>query len=468
MTSTTDLKAAAAGPVARARTARLPRPAGFAVVTAILVLFQAASSAPAPLYVVYQRQWGFSPATLTVIFAVFAFGLLSSLLVLGALSDHVGRRPVLAAAIGLEAAALLLFLLARDVTMLLLARVVQGVATGMVLPALGATLVDFGPPHAPGRAAVVNGVVPVGGMALGALVCGALVQYAPGPTHLVWALLLGAMVLAFLAVLLLPESSARQPGAMRSLTPRLSVPARLRGDVRALFPVIVASWALGGLYLSLGPTVAAAVFGIANHFFGGLVVTLLCGTGAATAFALSRARGVLVARISVTMLAIGTAVTLAGTCTGSVAAAIAGTVLAGIGYGASGLATFGALARLAGPAGPAGAAGPSGAAGPVGPAERGGLFAVAYTVAFLAFSLPAVAAGYAATVAGLHVTVTVYSSLVIAIALAAFAIERSERSHQGADRPGRIGAGRSARGAAPVAPAARGEAECRLCGLGGG
>jgi hypothetical protein len=188
-----------------------------------------------------------------------------------------------------------------------------------------------------------------------------------------------------------------------------------------------------------------AVFGIANHFFGGLVVTLLCGTGAATALALSRetvegfpriarktlhalpirvacaprrqprqARGVLVARLSVTMLAIGTAVTLSGTCTGAVAVAMAGTVLAGIGYGASGLATFGALARLAGPAGP-------------GPAGRGGLFAVAYTVAFLAFSLPAVAAGYATTVAGLHVTVTVYASVVIALGLAAFAIQRPRR-----------------------------------------
>src|SRR5437588_12587643 len=98
---------------------RARRSLGFAVVTVVLVLFQAGSSAPAPLYVVYQRLWGFSSATLTLIFAVFVFGLLGSLLVFGSLSDYLGRRPVLAVAIALEAVALLLFLLAGDVTALL-------------------------------------------------------------------------------------------------------------------------------------------------------------------------------------------------------------------------------------------------------------------------------------------------------------------------------------------------------------
>jgi MFS family permease len=401
MTSTKAMAVAVPG------TGRLPRSIGFAVAAAILVLFQAASSAPAPLYVVYQRLWGFSSATLTLVFAIFVFGLLCSLLVLGALSDHLGRRPVLAASIALEAVALLLFLVAGDVTALLVARAVQGVATGMVLPALGATLVDFDPPHAPGRAAVVNGVVPIGGLALGSFVCGALVQYGPDPTHLVWALLLGAMVLAFIVVLALPESSARRPGIARSFVPRLGIPSRLRGDVYALFPIIVAGWALGGLYLSLGPSAAASVFGIADHFVGGLVATLLCGTGAVTAFALRNRSNAVVLPVSVSLLSVGTASTLLGTLTGSITPAIAGTVVAGIGYGASGLATFGAMARLTGPAD-----------------ERGELFAVAYTVAFLAFSVPAVAAGYATTRVGLHPTVVAYSAFVILVGLTAFAIHR--------------------------------------------
>jgi MFS family permease len=171
-------------------------------------------------------------------------GLLATLLVLGTLSDYLGRRPVLAAAIALEAVALLVFLRADGVTMLLIARLAHGIATGMALPALGAALVDFNPPDAAGRAAVVSGVVAVGGLAFGALACSALVQYAPR-----------------------------------------------RGAVWALVPVIVASWALGGLYLSLGPSAVVTLFGMASHFFGGLKVALLCGTGAAAAFCAARPLG---------------------------------------------------------------------------------------------------------------------------------------------------------------------------------
>src|SRR6266581_5598604 len=235
-------------------TGRLSLPIAFGATAAILGLFAAAASAPTPLYVVYQREWGFSTTTLTVIFAVYVFGLIGALLVLGGLSDHVGRRPVLAAAIALEGVAFVLFFIAGDVTVLLVARFAQGIATGAAFSTLGATLVDLNPPHSPGRAGLVNGIAPISGLALGALGCGALVQFAPAPTQLVFAVLLVATFLASLVVALIPETSARRPGALASLRPRLSVPSRIRPDVYALVPIIVASWALGGLYLSLGPS----------------------------------------------------------------------------------------------------------------------------------------------------------------------------------------------------------------------
>src|SRR4051812_17268617 len=164
---------------------RLSHAVSFVAVAAIFVLFAAASSAPSPLYVVYQQQWGFSASTLTGVFAVYVLGLIASLLVVGALSDHVGRRPVLVAAIGLEAVALLLFFVAGDVSLLFVARLLQGIATGAAMTTLGATLVDLNPV----RAGVVNGVVPISGLALGSLGCGVLVQYGPAPTHFVWGLL---------------------------------------------------------------------------------------------------------------------------------------------------------------------------------------------------------------------------------------------------------------------------------------
>jgi MFS family permease len=388
------------------RSRRLSPPTAFAAVSAIFVLFAAAASAPTPLYVVFQREWGFSATTLTVIFAVYAIGLIGSLLTVGALSDHIGRRPVLAAAIALEAAAFVLFLAAGDVAGLLAARVAQGIATGAAFSTLGATLVDLNPPHSPGRAGLVNAVAPISGLALGALGSGALVEFAPASTRIVFALLLVATGLAALVVALMPETSARRPGALASLKPAIGIPARLRADVYSLVPIIVASWALGGLYLSLGPSVAISLFGLTNHLVGGLVVTLLWGTGALTAFALRRWPTGPLLGMSAVLLSAGTALTLAGVETHAVVVGGIGTVVAGGGFGASGLGTFGTLARIAGPG------------------ERSELLAAALVIAYLAFSLPAVAAGLATTSFGLRPTTMVYGLSVVALGVIALVAQR--------------------------------------------
>ena len=384
---------------------RLSSATAFAATSAIFVLFAAAASAPTPLYVVYQKAWGFSPTTLTVIFAVYVFGLIGSLLTVGALSDHIGRRPVLGAAIALEAFAFVAFLFAGNVVGLLVARVAQGIATGIAFSTLGATLVDLNPPHAPGRAGLVNGIAPISGLALGSLGCGALVQFAPAPTHLVFALLLVGTGLAAVAVVLLPETSAGRPGVLASLIPVVGIPSRLRPDVYALVPIIVASWALGGLFLSLGPSVAAGLFGLTNHLVGGLVVTLLCGTGAMSAFALRHWPTRRVLGISATTLSAGIALSLVGVESQAVVLAVGGTVVAGVGFGASALGSFGTLARIAGPD------------------ERSELLAAALVIAYLAFSLPALAAGLAATSFGLHPTTVVYGLGVVVLGLIALAAQ---------------------------------------------
>jgi hypothetical protein len=385
---------------------RLSRPVAFAAIAAIFLTFTAASAAPSPLYVVYQQEWGFSATTLTVIFAVYVAGLIAALLVLGALSDHVGRKPVLGAAIVLEAVALVLFLSAGDVSVLLAARLAQGIATGAALTTLGATLVDLNPPHAPGRAGLINGIVPPAGLAFGALGCGALVQFGPAPTHLVYAVLLAGMVLAALVVTLIPETVTRRPGGAASLVPRLGVPARLRVDFVALVPIIVASWALGGLYFSLGPSVAAGVFGLGSHLIGGLVVTLLCAPGAVTAFLLRRTGAPRVLAIAGLGLTAGAVVSSVGLDVGSVALAAAGTLIAGIGFGASALAAFGTLAAIAAPT------------------ERAELFTVALVISYLAFSVPAVIAGLSATAYGLHGTALVYGVGVAVLGALALGAQR--------------------------------------------
>lgn len=384
----------------------LAHPTAFAAMSLVLVLFLAASAAPSPLYVVYQQQWGFSPSVLTGVFAVYVFGLLGSLLVVGALSDHVGRRPVLGVAVALEAVSLVLFLVAPDVAVLAAARLLQGIATGAAMTTLGAMLVDLAPPHAPGRAGLVTSVAPVVGLALGAVVCGALVQFAPAPTHLVYLLLLVGALAAGALVAAAPETSTRRPGAVASLRPRVRVASHLRAEFVALVPVMVASWAVGGLYLSLGPSVAAGLLGLTDHLVGGFVVAALCGTGAITSLVVRDQPPARLVHVATVLLALGMVVTLVGVERETTALALGGTLVAGIGFGAAGLATFGTLARIAGPD------------------ERGELFAAAFVVSYLAFSIPAVVAGVATTRVGLNDTVVAYGAGVAALALLALALQR--------------------------------------------
>src|SRR6218665_1479738 len=110
---------------------RLSGGAAFLLLASIVMSFLAASTAPSPLYGLYREMWGFSALMLTFVFAVYAFALLGGLLVFGALSDHLGRRPVLLVALVLELGALVLFLLSDSLLCFLAARLLQGLATGI-------------------------------------------------------------------------------------------------------------------------------------------------------------------------------------------------------------------------------------------------------------------------------------------------------------------------------------------------
>jgi MFS family permease len=380
---------------------RMPRAGAFPGVATILVLFLAASSAPSPLYVVYQQQWQFTAWVLTLVFALYVVGLLGSLLVVGGLSDHLGRRPVLAAAIALEMVALVLFSVAGDVVVLSAARVLQGIATGAATTTLSATLVDLEPSHARGRAGVITSVGPLTGLALGALGSGMLVEFGPAPTRLVYALLFGAMVLAAVVVALMPETSLRRPGALASLRPRVAMPAYLRADIVPVVPAMIAGWALAGMYLSLGPSLAAELLGQHNRLVGGVVVMLLAGTGALAIFLLrSRPASVLLAPSSA-LLGLGTLISLAGTAGGLGWLAGVGTVVAGFGFGASVLATFGTFARVAEPH------------------ERSAVFALANIIGYLGNSVPAVLGGIAVTALGLKTATEIYALAIVVITFTA-------------------------------------------------
>src|SRR3954467_2379559 len=312
---------------------RVSRTTAFWSIAVLLVLVLAASGVPSPLYRVYQERFGFSSGVLTTVFAVYAFALLAALLVVGALSDHVGRRPVLAGALLVEAGAMVLFLTADGVGWLMAARVVQGLATGAMTGALGAALLDFQRSDRP-LGPLVNSASPGPGLSLGAVGAGLLVEFVPAPTTWVFAVLAVAFVLVAAGVLLLPESSPRTPGALASLRPQVHVPRPQRPAFIVVLPCLAATWALGGLYASLGPSLVAGVFGVDDHLVGSLLILALNGTGLVGSLTMRRGAPDRVMVVGALVFAAGVAGTVGALFSGSLAFFFVAAAVSGFGFGA--------------------------------------------------------------------------------------------------------------------------------------
>jgi MFS family permease len=388
--------------------ARLGGTPALVLLASLIVSLLAASSAPTPLYAVYQQRWGFSPITTTIVYGVYALTVLASLLTLGRLSDYVGRRPVLLTALAVQVAAMVVFATADGVGGLLIARVIQGLSTGAALGAIGAAMLDIDTE----RGALANAMSPGLGSGSGALLSALLVQYLPAPTHLIYLALIGVFAAQAAGVALLRETvtASRVPAA--ALVPEVRLPRSVRGPILAAAPVVFAAWALGGLYGALGPALVHALTGSASVVLGGGSLTLLTVTAVISVYVLRRAPARRVMLTGIAALVAGVAITLVALGTGSAALFFAGTAVSGIGFGSG----FQGGIRTVVPA--------------AAPHERAGVLSLLFTVSYLGLGVPAVAAGFLAVHgAGLTGAARDYGAALIVLAAFAFAaLSRSRRA----------------------------------------
>lgn len=364
----------------------------------IIVTFLAASAAPTPLYTTYQKAWDFSALTTTVVFGIYAVALLAALLTVGRLSDHVGRRPVLLVGIAGQILAMVVFVDAHSVTALMTARIVQGLATGTAIGAIGAAMLDIDVE----RGAVANATAPGLGTATGALLSGFAVQWLPAPTHLVFEVLAVLLLAQAGGVFLLPETSPRGPGALRSLMPQLEIPVQTRRPLLAAAPVLFAVWALAGFYGALGPTIIDHLVGTASVIDGGLGLGILAGVAAVTTYLLRERPAASVMLLGTGTLVVGVTAVLFSLWADSAIGFFLGTALAGVGFGAG----FQGGIRLVAPL--------------AHPDQRAGVLSVLYTVSYLGLGIPAVLAGVA-VVRGGGLVATSYEYGLAVIVLAVFA-----------------------------------------------
>ena len=373
---------------------RLSSRTAFALLTSILVSLLASSSAPTPLYAVYQARWGFSAVTITVIFGVYAVAVLAALLVFGSLSDHIGRRPMLLGALVVQAGVMVLFATASGLPVLLAARVAQGLATGAAVGAIGAGLVDI---HS-GRGPVANAAGAMAGTASGALGSALLVQLLPAPTELVYLVLMGIFLVQAAAVAGIAETSPRVPGARSSLRPTIAMPRQVRRAIAIAAPSLVAVWALAGFYGSLGPSLAGLVGHSHSTILGGASLFVLAGSGSLTVLVFHRVDPRTFALAGTALIIVGVLTVLWSISAYSVAGFFVGTALAGAGFGGGFQGGLRTIVRLAGPA------------------ERAGVISIAYIVSYLAMGLPAILAGVLVVHGTLIGTAQEFGGAVIALA----------------------------------------------------
>lgn len=379
----------------------LPRPVAFWVVAGTTAALLAASSAPSPLYPIYQARFGFSALALSSVFAVYVLALLLSLLTVGRLSDVLGRRPVLAVALLVEAAAMVVFLGAHGVVALYAARTVQGLATGAALGVVGAYLLDLQPGDGSRLGSLVNSAAPTAGLSLGATITGVLIQYGPQPTRLVFAVLTAAFVVLALATAVLPETAGRRPGVLASLRPRVSVPRSARRAFVHAVPTMISTWMLGGLMLSVGGSLLTVVFGQTNHAIVGLVIGSFAGAAAMASVLLRDRTPEAMAAIGTRVLFLGAVVFALALAAMSLPVFVLGAVIAGAGFGPAFLGAFRSVSQLAAPH------------------ERAALISAIYIVSYLAFSVPALVAGLLIAEAGLRGTSLAYGAVVGLVAAGA-------------------------------------------------
>jgi MFS family permease len=351
-----------------------------------------------PLLVAYKSEWGFASSMLNLAFAVYAVGFLVAALTLGSLSDYLGRRPVLVGSLVVQLASSVLFLVASDVSSVILGRVVQGVAGGAATSAFTAALVEFAPEGRKRIGAVLGAVSLTGGLAFGSLLAGWAVDASTSANTTVFVVLIVLTVVGGLAVWASPEPVTPKPGARRSLVPHVAIPVSVRAEFWAAAPVVAAVWMLAGLSGGLAPSLVSGVFHHHSALLGGFAGFVAPAVGTLTGLLVANMASRQAMLLGIYASIIGSAAIIGGVFADVLPLMLVGQAIAGVAFGASFTAALQLLIPL------------------VAPQESAGLVAAIYVVAYFAFGVPIVIEGQLVAPIGQIPAVVAYTVLTIVLA----------------------------------------------------
>ncbi|MBM6550406.1 MFS transporter [Marinomonas ostreistagni] len=222
---------------------------------ALIALF-IASATPIPLYGLYREVDGLTYQDLSLSSVVYFVGALTSLMILGRLSNHWGRRwtTLFALLLGIIGCASMLFI--HDATPLLIGRFFQGLSCGLASSAVASWIVDTSDRIPKWVAPAIVGCGPMTGLTIGGVGSGLLVDHTGDPRHIPFFITIGLMALIMLMVAFGKETVERVSGVVQSLKPDIALPEPARKAFPIAAVTFVCTWALGGFFQAFGPAMA--------------------------------------------------------------------------------------------------------------------------------------------------------------------------------------------------------------------
>ena len=311
------------------RTLRL---AFISAVVSLVAAFAAVGST-IPLFNIYRAEDGFTNAGISMTVAAYSAATLATLLVLGRLSNHLGRRPTSSASLGLILLGCLLLLNVHAIGVLIAGRLLMGLGAGLASSSLTSYIVDAAPARPTWLASVASTQTVMLGLAVGALGSGALVQFGPWPRQLIYLVAAGFLLLSLALVAVSPETVMRTPGAWRSLRPRVRVPARVRPLLPVAAAVFLATWATGAFYQAFVPALVEDQLHSHSPLVIGLVFTAYMGPSALGAPLGGRLKPAAAQRLSMVLFLAGWIGIIIANASGTLVLFIAATIVAGASQG---------------------------------------------------------------------------------------------------------------------------------------
>ena len=237
------------------------------VVTASLLMITLSVNLQIPLYKTYAIAAGYGNGLVAVTFAAYVVGLLPVLIMLGGISDRIGRKPVML--LGLAAALLANVFIILDPSMqtLLKVRVLQGVAVGLSLGASTAYLAEI----LGNSTQVTNiiGVIVTLGLGSGSLITSTTLLYSN--SNIPYSYFGVAIATLVCCIIMLFMPATRNLRATSLIRP----PLISREPITYCVAIFLA-WSLTGVIIA---TIPAELERLNLTGWSGLLVSLAIGTG---------------------------------------------------------------------------------------------------------------------------------------------------------------------------------------------